>query len=243
MFSSHDCLICFTFRALPRGFRVLKYSLGFSLVLVKRWSSCDEKWTGFLSWKDVWHSFRVLRSEQSSKHVAKVCCKLGRSQKGYLRKWVSDNGPRSFFDHKKWQGDLNSDKPVPLQGIDVLILEWGSGYESIADPYSGSLCISKSTSSRRIGDVIDLDATKERRHRFGQSTHGKCTLLSLLAYSGLGVRVGVVCVQDLGVGKMKVGDRRCMFELKQWCLWSVITRVFVNSASLLWGCSPSSHPV
>ena len=35
-----------------------------------------------------------------------------------------------LFDHKKWQGDLNSDKPVPLQGIDVLILERDSGYES-----------------------------------------------------------------------------------------------------------------
>ena len=32
---------------------------------------------------------------------------------------VSDNGPWSFFDRKRWQWDLNSVKPVPLRGIDA----------------------------------------------------------------------------------------------------------------------------
>ena len=48
----------------------------------------------------------------------KTRCKFGRSQKGYLQKWVSDNGPGSFFE-KWYAGDLNSDKLVPLQGIEA----------------------------------------------------------------------------------------------------------------------------
>ena len=67
----------FNFLSPPWGFWVLKFLLG---RLVMCWSFCDEKWTGSLSWKDVWQSSRVvcsvMHSEQSPilhQHVAKSC--------------------------------------------------------------------------------------------------------------------------------------------------------------------------
>ena len=53
--------------------------------------------------------------EQSPRRVAK----LGRSQKGYLLKWLSDNGPCSFFGHKEFK--LSKTGPSS-KGIDILIL-------------------------------------------------------------------------------------------------------------------------
>ena len=57
---------------------------------------------------------------------SKTCHKLGLFPKG-LFTWVS-GGPCSFFGHKKTARGFS--KPIPLQGINVLVLEWGSGYES-----------------------------------------------------------------------------------------------------------------
>ena len=55
---------------------------------------------------------------------------IGTFPKGLFTKMPVGLGWCTFFGHKKWQGYLNSEKPIPLQGIDVLVLERGSGYES-----------------------------------------------------------------------------------------------------------------
>ena len=50
------------------------------------------------------------------------------------RSRATDRGLFFFFsDLKRWQRDLNSDKPVPLQGIDVFILVRGSLSERLED--------------------------------------------------------------------------------------------------------------